>query len=230
MAGDSSEQNDPNAWMVTFGDLIMLLLTFFVLLLTMKSMDKKDTDEMFDYFIEADNLLESGGYSPVKNKPEPDAGINRQVRYITSNAMLKKTLRENYFNFRKYYDVVEDDRGVVVTLDSEHLFDPGKADLRPGSIAILDMAGDMLMRVSNDVLVLGHTDNVPIRKGRFRSNWDLSCYRALAVFDYLTSAYGIPPGQMAPGGCGDTRPTVPNTTPENQAKNRRVEFILEKKN
>lgn len=227
-SGDNSDQSDPNAWMVTFGDLVMLLLTFFVLLLTMKSMDKTDTQEMFEYFIEVENVMEDGGYRQAQ-RPIPDSGLKRQVRYITSNAMLKKTLKESYYNFRRFYDVVEDDRGVVVTLDSEHLFDPGKSDLRPEAYPILDMAGDMLSNVSNDVLILGHTDNVPIRRGRFRSNWDLSCYRALSVYDYLTSSYGIPPNQLAPGGYGETRPAVPNTSLENQAKNRRVEFILQKK-
>lgn len=226
---DDSGQNDPNAWMVTFGDLIMLLLTFFVLLLTMKSMNKQDTEEMFDYFIEVDQVMEAGGYKPSQGTPLPEEGRKKQVRYITSNAMLKKTLKENYYNFRKYFDVDEDERGLVMTLDSEHLFEPGKAEIRKGAYPILDMAGNLLAQASNDVLVLGHTDNVPIRRGRFRSNWELSCYRALSVFDYLSLSYGISPAQMAPGGCGETRPVASNATAEDRAKNRRVEFILRKR-
>lgn len=226
---DSSDQNDPNAWMVTFGDLIMLLLTFFVLLLTMKSMDSEDTEEMFDYFIEVEQVMEAGGYKPNQGTPLPDNGLKKQVRYITSNAMLKKTLKASYYNFRRYFDVDEDERGLVVTLDSEYLFEPGKAEIRKDGYAVLDMAGNLLAKASNDVLVLGHTDNVPIRKGRFRSNWDLSCYRALSVFDYLTVSYGISPSRLAPGGYGDTRPVAANTSDENRAKNRRVEFILKKR-
>lgn len=227
MSDDNSQQTDPNAWMVTFGDLIMLLLTFFVLLLTMKSMDKKDTDQMFDYFIEAEGVLEIGGYKSVTVNKN-DSGTLKQARYITSSAMLKRTLKQNYYNFRKYYDVDEDERGLVVTLDSEHLFDAGMATIRPSGFSVLDMVGNLLSNVSNDVLILGHTDNTPIRRGRYRSNWDLSSYRALSVFNYLTEEYGLDPKKMAPGGYGDTRPAIPNTSPENRAKNRRVEFILKK--
>ncbi|GAB6095892.1 OmpA family protein [Desulfatiferula olefinivorans] len=226
MADDNSGQNDPNAWMVTFGDLIMLLLTFFVMLLTMKTMDKQDTKQMFEHFIEAEGAMEVSGYKAVPDTPE---GLQprRQVRYVTSSAMLKKTLKANYHNFRKYYEVREDPRGVVVTLDSEHLFDPALAVIRPEGLPVLNLMGHLLSRVSNTVLILGHTDNLPLRGGPYRSNWNLSAYRALAVFEYLTAEYGLSPDALAPGGCGDTRPAVPNTTAENRAKNRRVEFILQ---
>ncbi|MBU1168209.1 MAG: OmpA family protein [Proteobacteria bacterium] len=228
MSGDNSKQTDPNAWMVTFGDLIMLLLTFFVLLLTMKSMDKRDTNQMFDYFIEAEDSADIGPYKPAFRPQISDGEQLKPAQHITSNAMLKKTLKSNYYNFRKYYDVHEDERGLVVTLGSEHLFDPGMAEIRPGAVSILDLAGNLLADVSNEVLILGHTDNTPLRHGKFRSNWELSSYRALNVYHYLTEEYGISPGQLAPGGYGDTRPAHPNTSPENRAKNRRVEFILKK--
>lgn len=226
MADDNSGQNDPNAWMVTFGDLIMLLLTFFVMLLTMKTMDKQDTQQMFEYFIEAEGAMEISGYKAVPHTPD---GLQprRQVRYVTSSAMLQKTLKANAQNFRKYYEVHEDQRGVVVTLDSEHLFDSGLAAIRPEGLPVLNLVGHLLNQVSNTVLILGHTDNLPLRSGPYRSNWDLSAYRALSVFEYLTAEYGLSPDALAPGGYGDTRPIVPNTSGENRAKNRRVEFILQ---
>jgi chemotaxis protein MotB len=226
MSDSNSDENDPNAWMVTFGDLIMLLLTFFVLLLTMKSMAREDTNLMFDYFIEAEGTLDPGGVDTNENLTEENVGKRKKALFITSSAMLKKTLKKDFFNFRNYYTVSEDSRGLVMTLDSEHLFESGQATIRPEGKPVLDIMGRLLRNVSNDVLVLGHTDSTPVRRGRFRSNWDLSTYRALNVFDYLTDTFGLDARHLAPGGCGDTRPAVPNNSPENRAKNRRVEFIL----
>ena len=87
---DKSGQSDSGAWMVTFADLIMLLLTFFVMLLSMKAMDKKDTREMFDKFIESEGADDQGGYHEEHLTPDSAAqGTRKRALYIVSNAMLK---------------------------------------------------------------------------------------------------------------------------------------------
>ncbi len=226
MSDDKPKDLDPNAWMVTFGDLIMLLLTFFVLLLTMKSMDRKQTEEMFDNFIHAEETEWDFGFRKTDEQIiDPDAE-GKKKSFISSSAMLKKTLKKDYYNFRKNFEISEDTRGIVVTIDSENLFDSGKAAIKISGFDKLNIVGDMLKNVANDVLILGHTDNVPLRSGPFRSNWDLSCYRALNVFHYFVEEFGLSAGNMAPGGYGATRPMLPNTSPENRSKNRRIEIIL----
>lgn len=224
----SGNNIDPNGWMVTFGDLIMLLLTFFVLLITMKSMDQKVTEEMFEYFIDSEQV--DTGFilkRPEKTDSTLQSG-DRRRSFVTSNAMLRKTLKDNYYNFRKYFDVYEDDRGVIVTVDTEHLFNTGRAVIRKDGKAKLDMVGELLQSVLNDVLILGHTDNKPIRSRKFDSNWELSCYRALRVYNYLADEVGLDAATLSPGGYGASRPLVPNVSEEGRAKNRRVEFILRK--
>ena len=84
----------------------------------------------------------------------------------------------------------------------------------------------MLSTVKNDILIMGHTDNIPIRSAHYRSNWELSLYRALNVQKYFVEKKGILPARFGIGGYGDTRPQLPNNTVENRAKNRRVEIIL----
>lgn len=226
MSEDKNNEVDPNAWMVTFGDLIMLLLTFFVLLLTMKSMDKKDTEEMFQNFINADEPQWDFRYKKADDRKIVEDSRGKKKTFITSSAMLKKTLKKDYYNFRKNFDLTEDDRGIIVSVDSEALFSSGKANIRPSGFGKLNMIGEVIKGVSNDILILGHTDNVPLKKGKFRSNWDLSCYRALNVFYYLTEEFGIGPVQMAPGGYGAAKPIVPNTSIKNRAKNRRIEVVI----
>lgn len=226
MSEKRSDEVDPNAWMVTFGDLIMLLLTFFVLLLTMKSMDKNDTEEMFQNFINAEDTHWDFSYKQAdKRRINPDA-LGERKTFISSSAMLKKTLKKDYYNFRKNFKVSEDHRGIVVTVDSENLFNSGKAAIRKTGIEKLDIVGELLKNVTNDIIILGHTDNIPLKGGKFRSNWDLSCYRALNVFYYFTEEFGLDSDKVAPGGYGASKPLVPNDNKKNRSKNRRIEIVL----
>lgn len=226
MGEKKGRPSDPYAWMVTFSDLIMLLLTFFVMTLTMKSLDKKDTKEMFDTYIKTDKHVGQGMVDEKNDLDIADIGSLKRVLHISTSAMLKKALDKEYINFRANFGVKDDERGVVVTLDAENIFDPGLAVLRPDAYKTLDLAATLLKETDNDILILGHTDNGPIKNGTYPSNWELSSYRALAVFAYLADLAGIPPQRMAAGGYGETRPLYPNTSNENQKKNRRVEMVL----
>lgn len=226
MSENKKDEVDPNAWMVTFGDLIMLLLTFFVLLLTMKSMDKNDTEAMFENFINADESQWDFSYIKEDDRKILDDAIGKKKTFLSSSAMLKKTLKTDYYNFRKHFKVSEDERGIVVTVDSEYLFNSGKASIRQAGFNKLDIVGELLKVVSNDIIILGHTDNIPLRGGEYSSNWDLSCFRALSVFYYLTDEFGINAGQMAVGGYGASKPIAPNNNRKNRAKNRRIEIVI----
>ena len=105
------------------------------------------------------------------------------------------------------------------------LFDSGKTDLKERAKDILKPIADELQKVSNDVLVEGHTDNVPIKKGRYSSNFELSMARAYGVIEFLQST-GMDPKRLAGLGYGEYRPVTDNTTPEGRAKNRRIEISL----
>ncbi len=219
MSDKKNDEVDPNAWMVTFGDLIMLLLTFFVLLLTMKSMDKSETEEMFQNFINAEDTQWNFSYKRADERTIIPEAVGEKKTFISSSAMLRKTLAKDYYNFRKNFDVSEDDRGIIVTVDSEDLFHIGLAAIKKSGLVKLDIIGELLKYISNDIIILGHTDNIPLKGGKFRSNWDLSCFRALNVFYYLTDDLGLNSYQVAPGGYGASKPIVPNDSKQNRSKN-----------
>ncbi len=231
MAKDS--QIDPNAWMTTFGDLLMLLLTFFVLLLTMKSLDKEQLEKTFDYFQESHGPLEFAGGGRDPGEREGFRPVN-----ITSMKMLRETInlmagmkqhsleRNEMLQLKKIVDIAEDKRGVVISLESDHLFNTGEAEVRKEGLATINGIADLLRSAKNDVLIMGHTDNIPTRKGKYKSNWELSFYRSLSVLFYLTDSQGLKPQRLASGGYGGLMPRCPNNSKENRAKNRRVEFIL----
>jgi chemotaxis protein MotB len=120
--------------------------------------------------------------------------------------------------------------GAMIAIEDSVLFPVGKATLRESARRVLDHVISTLRSEygDKDVLVIGHTDNQPIKKSGWDDNWQLSTERALSVVRHLR-AQGVAPERLVAGGCGEYRPLVPNTTAENQARNRRVEiYALER--
>lgn len=249
---------DPTMWMVTFGDLLMLLLTFFVMLLAMSSMDNKSLKTMFSIFQGASGPLELGELKAVKSDRELFGGSGalettslkmmqfmKDVRAevgipagktgarVDSVKMLEDLFvsqdderREQVLlGIESIMQFSEDERGIVISFQANILFDPGEAEIKPISYPTLDIVANVLTAVKNDILVMGHTDNVPIRTKRYRSNWELSMYRALNVQRYFMGK-GVAPERFGVGGYGDTLPQLPNDSREGREKNRRVEIIL----
>jgi len=121
-----------------------------------------------------------------------------------------------------------DARGLVVTIVTDQvLFAPGQADLQPAGLEILDVVGQALLNVPNEVAIEGHTDDRPLGGGgRYADNWDLSGARANSVLRHFIVADGLPPERLSANSFADTRPIADNSTPEGQARNRRVEVIV----
>ncbi|MBF0227453.1 MAG: OmpA family protein [Desulfobacterales bacterium] len=238
---------DPNGWMLTFGDLITLLLTFFVLLLTMKSMDNKDVKDVIKSVSSSvTNIkqnpiqiaVDKSGGSSFKNE-----GKFRISQMITNSAALKKmmeiikeidTLEEDVpidqNSIPPILEINEDERGISISLESDYLFEPGEASVSLEKYPILDNIGKMIRYTANRIIVMGHTDNTSAGKSKdnLNSNWELSFYRALSVSYYLIDNWEINPKRISCGGYGDIKPLYPNTTSDNRSKNRRIEFILRK--
>jgi chemotaxis protein MotB len=226
-------RTDPYGWMVTFGDLVMLLLTFFVMLLTMKSMDRSALRTMMPSTMMATGPFQ---YQTTGTVSAPKTVIQVPAE-VTSPEMLERILSQvNGTPFtgpdgvakqlKDLVDISADDRGVVISIGSDDLFDSGKAVLKTDRLPVLDAMGHLLAQVTNPIVIMGHADNAPIRSAAFASNWELSFYRALAVYGYLADIRGLSGDRMAVGGFGDQRPRFSNDTPAGRAKNRRVEFIL----
>jgi chemotaxis protein MotB len=121
--------------------------------------------------------------------------------------------------------VTQTKRGVEVEMKSKMLFTTGSARLSRTAIKLLRDVADILKLLPNQVLVEGHTDNVPIRNILFPSNWELSAARAASVV-HLLGRFGITPGRMAAIGYGEYRPTADNTSEDGRQKNRRVALII----
>ena len=134
-----------------------------------------------------------------------------QFKSLTDAGKLQVEIRENR---------------MIVRLGDKILFDPGKTDLKPeGKDALSQVTGVLKSLPNRNFQIAGHTDNAPIKSAKFRSNWDLSTARAVEVLNYMVGA-GMEPKRVSAAGYADTSPVATNDTPENKAKNRRIEITL----
>lgn len=228
---------DPNGWMATFSDLIMLLLTFFVMLLSMSSMDNLTIKKMFSVLMGAIGSLELVNKTNIHPfKDIVPTTILSEAALLDDGNQLKSLLSEPKDSecgvaMNKYGDninIYNDSEGVVITFKARILFEPGKTDINLEMLPILKRLGKIIRTTTNDILIVGHTDNVPVYNGKYHSNWELSFFRSLSLLKYFLRESGIPPERFGVGGAGDSQPRFPNTTAENRKKNRRVEIIFRK--
>ena len=125
-------------------------------------------------------------------------------------------------------EVDRDGDKIVVRLAERGSFRSGYADLQPSFKPLLDKVGESITDGSSLITIEGHTDNIPMAfSERFRSNWDLSAARSAAVADYLLNSSEIDDGRVSVTGLADTKPLVPNDSPEGRSKNRRIEVIID---
>lgn len=163
--------------------------------------------------------------SREKDLAEMRAIINRQDS-ITKR--LNNTLRNALLGFNSDELTVEIKNGkVYVSMSDKLMFQSGSAEMEKKGAEALKLLADVLVKNPDiDVLVEGHTDNVPIKTALYKDNWDLSCARAASVVRVLTWSYKVNPKQVTPAGRGEHFPKGDNTTAEGRAQNRRTEIIL----
>jgi len=116
--------------------------------------------------------------------------------------------------------------GLIVTFSEKYMFDPGKADIYPEAKEVIKNIASLLVDEPNRISIEGHTDNTPINTPEFPSNWELSTKRATNVLKYLLEELKFEPKRLTAAGFGEWHPVAPNDTPENKAKNRRVDLIV----
>ncbi len=160
----------------------------------------------------------------------------KEMRDIVSRqdsitARLNATLRNALLGFNSDELSVEVKNGkVYISMSDKLMFKSGSAELETKGTEALKLLADVLVKNPDiDVLVEGHTDNVPIKTAIYKDNWDLSVARAASVVRTLTNNYKVAPKQVTPAGRGEFFPKGDNTTPEGRAKNRRTEIILSPK-
>lgn len=207
LAPTKKVQEEGGGWLTTFADMMTLLMTFFVLLFAMSTLDPVKLEQF------GDSLGQKQG-SKKKTKKVSLSEINKEVKKLVFDQKLQKEVK-----------VSMTARGVTLEIASDLAFNVGSADLSRSIQSFLVKLVTTMEKATYAIAVEGHTDNVPIRSGAFPSNWELSAARASAVIRYLTSQ-GIPADKFRAIGFGDTVPKVANDNAENRATNRRVDITF----
>ena len=224
------EELDVMKWMVTFSDLITLLLTFFVLLLTMCSLEAGKVQQFQAACSEAMGVLLEGKYSEVQ-----DRIITSSKRQIDEQALKMENILKQFSGIQTMLisedkggrlEFKEIERGLSIVMKNDLLFNSGKSEINPEGISVLRDIGSKFGKFEGKVIVEGHTDNISISTEKFPSNWELSISRAVNIVRFLAEEVGVKPMKMSAMGYADTKPVVSNDTPENRSRNRRVEIIL----
>ncbi len=221
--GDDSEGGVPG-WMVTYGDMMTLLLVFFVLLLSFSTIHEEEFQKAISSLREelgAFRLFLREPANPVVSTEAPNVARLSRLRNVGRNI----SRRFSVMGTTRFATVRYTATGLKITLNEQALFDSGQAELKDEARGVLAVIATSLAQVPGlRIQVGGHSDNLPVRTGGpYSSNFELSGDRALNVLNSLMG-FGLRAEDLSFAGYGEYRPLVNNDTPENRAKNRRVEI------
>jgi chemotaxis protein MotB len=225
-------------WLLTYADMITLLMLFFIVLYSMSSpnVEKvKEIAEAFESIFSGGNFtifadqssIGQGVLSGVKPGEQVKATRGGKSQGVGGKSALSLRATSALQNLIKSgrVKIIPTENGLAISLISDFQFGTGSADLTPEALPVLQQVADFLTQLENTVVVEGYTDNTPVDGTKWESNWQLSSARALSVLTAL-EAYGMPEGRMSAAAYGSTRAVRSNDTPEGRAYNRRVDIVI----
>lgn len=265
MAKRKEETPPPGApaWTATFGDLMNLLLCFFVLLFSMSTINADKFKAVAESFSQTFSIF-NGGATAIGDGTLISNGVsqlNELDQYINSTGKTADSEDDSAEDFNEYDQMAQEiekaqlqaseqlaervtesidesdlagaitidftSQYVQLTLKGALLFDSGKAEIREDALPIVDKIGVILSKYAKGIIEIeGHTDNIPQNGTKYADNSELSCGRALAVFNYLVETTNLDPSHIKYSGRGEYLPIADNSTEEGRAKNRRVEIRI----
>jgi chemotaxis protein MotB len=248
---EHEEHENHERWLITYADMITLLMVLFIVLYSISQVDLAKFEKLKSGFngAEAGAGILEGSENPLEGGNGPLDAIAPQLEKEAAEALHAQQEQQAAFDkehaqLEKTRDQIVQDlatvgmqdsvnfrfeaRGLVVTVVTDRvLFDIGADVLRPEGREVLDHLAGSLGRLPNPVSVEGHTDNTPINGGgRFPTNWELSTARATSVLRYLVEAHHLPAPRLSAAGYADQRPIAENASAEGRTANRRVEIVV----
>ncbi|MEW6049873.1 MAG: flagellar motor protein MotB [Candidatus Zixiibacteriota bacterium] len=210
-------------WLLTYADLITLLLAFFVVMYSMSQIDAKKFGKM----AEALQGVLKGGDQLVK-RPAEKSKTGHGVLKLGDLNMIQKQLAERFkeVNRQNEFKAEITERGLVVHIMESALFKEASANLELRAVEMLDLIAGKISGLPNHIRIEGHTDDRPISTIQYPSNWELSSARATSVVRFFVDEGAVKPDQISALGYGEYRPVRPNNSIENRAQNRRVDIVI----
>jgi chemotaxis protein MotB len=244
--GESHENHE--RWLVSYADFITLLFAFFVVMFASSQTDKSKARQISEAVEKALADGKSMGVPPAvakilggtvddkgqgnaqmkgpggAQKAAKEAQPDDVVELMPSLKVLSSTLEQEIKDGK--VEVSLEPRGLVVSLKQTAFFPSGNDAIDPSTAPTLAKLAEALNAVRNPLRIEGHTDSQPIHTARFRSNWELSAARAIAMMEFLAAHYNVDRNRVGIVGFADTQPEATNDTPEGRGKNRRVDIVI----
>ncbi|MGQ9552820.1 MAG: OmpA/MotB family protein [Anaerolineae bacterium] len=225
------EADNSERWLLTYADMITLLLVFFIVLYSMANIDREKfiavAASMARAFGRGGGGLIAGLGNGGTGVPAPilfDTLPQQQQDFLSVGASMAEFAERAGLTGDIAVNMTYE--GVVISLSEALVFEPGGAELSEQAKATLAVVADVLEQLPNAVRVEAHTDNVPTNSPIYPTNWELSVARSVAIVRYLAEQCGIDASRLSAAGYGEYRPLVPNDTREHRAINRRAEIVI----
>jgi chemotaxis protein MotB len=249
------EEGNAERWLLTYADMITLLMVLFIVLFSIGQVDLKKFEELREglsssFGTPTPALSDAGGAEGVLDggvTPNGTEGLDDPTEALAAYAAFQAAQREAAEQQAALQEAEEqiqgtlgaqglgdqvtshlESRGLVLQVVSDQvLFDSGQADLRPEGVLVLDGIANALKGLPNKIMIEGHTDDRPLNGGfPYATNWELSTGRATSVLRYFVEHHAIAADRVSAAGYADQQPLVPNDSDVNRSKNRRVEIVV----
>ncbi|MBA3823820.1 MAG: flagellar motor protein MotB [Ktedonobacterales bacterium] len=215
-------------WLLTYADLITLLMVFFVMLFAMSKTDVQKFNALAASLRRAFNVNVLQGQQPVSISPDNGgSSLNvieqqnlQQIEHILEQVRQSISANPNQISAQVTKD------GIAVTISGALLFYNGTNQIKPDGIKLLGSLATYLKGLPNDIRVEGHTDDIPVESAQYPTNWELSSARAVAVVRFLVDINQLPPKRLSAVGFGQYQPIVPNDSREHREANRRAVLVI----
>lgn len=238
------EEHIDESWLIPYADMLTLLLALFIVLFAVSTVDAAKFENMANSFKSALN----GGTGPL-DYTSPVSIVEQTSIPTNENALIPTDDRENtngevdQLQLRQIKEKIDDyikennlnkslkttltESGLIITILDKALFDSGSADIKKDAINLAKEISQLLVTdPPRQIVIAGHTDNIPIKNTRFRSNWELSAQRSINFMELLLQNEKLDPTKFSQAGYGEYQPVSSNDTREGRAKNRRVEVKI----
>jgi chemotaxis protein MotB len=240
------EHENHERWLVSYADFITLLFAFFVVMFASSQTDKaraKQVSEAVEKALDDGHSINvpaavarvlggtvddkgqgnammkgPGGTEPSTKPPEKVVELLPSLERL--NKELEKEIQEGKLEVRL------EPRGLVISLKQSAFFPSGTDAINQSNLPALQKVAELIATLPNSIQLEGHTDSIPIHNAHFKSNWELSCARAIAVLETLCGTFQLSRERFSVVGRADTMPIDTNETPEGRARNRRVDIVI----
>ncbi|WNB91384.1 flagellar motor protein MotB [Bacillus sp. NEB1478] len=240
------EEHVDESWLIPYADMLTLLLALFIVLFAMSEVDAQKFKQMASAFrneftsgtgvMEEQATIPTPDTDPIPKDTESIALSKEEQKTLETAKKELEALEElqkkinSYIQSNKLTSSLQTqltENGLLITILDNALFDSGSAIVKPGSREIGKKLSELLVTTPpRNIVIAGHTDNVPINKPDIQSNWELSAFRGINFMRVLLENPGLKPNQVSASGYGEYRPKADNKTAEGRAKNRRVEVLV----